>query len=102
MNLVDEEHVVWLKRGEQSCQVAGLVEHGAGGYLKPYLQFIGYDIAEGCLAESRRAVEQCVVERLATILGCLHKHLEIVHHLVLAMKVIEGQRAQGVFVVFVG
>jgi hypothetical protein len=41
-------------------------------------------------------VQQHVVEGLATVLGSLNEHLEVLHHLLLSAEITEGQRAQGV------
>ena len=89
MYLVDEQHVARLERGEYACEVAGLVEHGTARNLKPYAQLVGYDVAQCGLAQSGRAVQQCVVEGLATIFRCLDKHLKVFHHLLLSAEVAE-------------
>ena len=98
--LVDEEHVVGLQRGEQSGQVAGLVEHRAAGGLDAHAELVGDDVAEGRLAETRRAVEQHMVERLAALLGGAHEDLEVLHHLMLPGKTVEPRGAQGTLYLF--
>ena len=89
MYFVDEEHVVRLERGEQSGQVAGLVEHRAAGELEAHSQFVGNNVREGGLAQSGRAVEQGVIERLATIFGGFHKDAQVFYHVALAAEVVE-------------
>ncbi len=37
-----------------------------------------------------------MVEGLATILGCLDKHLQVLHDLLLTAEVAERQRSQGI------
>ena len=45
-------------------------------------------------------MQQCVIERLATILGCLDEHLQVLHHLFLSAEIAESQWAQGILKVF--
>ena len=87
MYLVNEQHVARLQRGEDASQVARFVEHGATGNLESHAQLVGNDVRKGCLAQSRGAVQQGVVERFATILGRLDKHLQVLHHLFLPAEV---------------
>lgn len=89
--LVYEQDVVGLQGGEYACQVAGLVQHGAGGEFEPHAQFVGYDVAQGGLAQSGRTVQQCVVEGLASVFGRLHKDAEVFHYLLLSAEVAELQ-----------
>ena len=100
MYLVDEEHVVGLKTGEDACQVAGLVEHRAAGDFEAHTQFVGNDVAERGLAQSGRTVQQRVVEGFAAVAGSLNKHLKIIYHMALSAEVGEAQGAQGVFKLF--
>ena len=99
--LVDEEHVVRLEAREEACQVARLVEDGPRGHLEPYAELVGDDVRQRRLAQSRRSVEQCVVQRFAAVFGRLDKDAQVVHHLLLSAEVLEGQRSQGVFKVAV-
>ena len=102
MNLVDEEHIVGFERGEQTGQVARLVEHGAGSDLEAHAQFIGDNVAQRGLAQTRRAEEQDVVKRLAAELSGLHEDLEVGGHLALTGKVGKAQRTQGVVLLTFG
>ena len=56
MYLVNKENVVRFKRGEQSGKVARLVKDRSGSDFKADAQFIGNDVAQGGLAQPRRAV----------------------------------------------
>ena len=62
MNLVDEKHVVFIEGSEDAGKVAGLVEHRARSNLEAYAEFVGYDVAESGFSQSRRTVEQGMVE----------------------------------------
>ncbi len=97
MDLVDEEHIVVFQAGEQSGQVARLVDHRPRGDLDIHAQFIGDDVREGGLAQSRGAVQQHMVEGFLALLGRFHKHLQVFHHLELAGKLFEFRRPQYLF-----
>ena len=90
MDLIDEEDIVGLERCEESGEVTGLVEDRTGGDLKAYAKFVGDDVREGGLTESRRTEEQHVVERLAAQFGCLDEDLEVRGHFALPCKVGEA------------
>ena len=94
MNLIDEKHIVGFERGEDACEVARLVEHRTRGNLESNTQFIGDDIAQRGLTQSRRTMQEGVVERFATIFRRLHKHFEVFHHARLSTEVRELQRSQ--------
>ena len=96
MDLVDEQHVLRLQRGEDARQVARLVQHGTAGDLEAHAKFVGDDVRERGLTQSGRAVQERVVERFATIAGSLHEHLQVLHHLCLAGEVLKVERAQRV------
>ena len=67
MDLVDEQHVVRLQVGQQRGQVAGALDHRAGGLAQVDAQLVGDDVRERGLAQARRAEDQHVVERLAAL-----------------------------------
>lgn len=96
VNLVDEQDIVRLQAGQYAGKVARLVEYRAGSYLEAHAQFVGNDVAQRGLSQSRRAVQQHVVQCFASQSGCLYKNAQVVHHLVLPAEVLEVQGAQGV------
>ena len=100
MNLVDEEHVVGLEGGEQACQVAGLVEHRTTGGLDTDTEFVGDDIGEGGFTETRRAVEEHMVEGFAAVLGGADEDLEVFHHLLLTGETVESRGSQSALYIF--
>ena len=67
MDLVDEQHVVWFEVGEQRRQIAGLLQHRAGSGLDIDPHLVGHDVGQRGLAKPRRAEDQQVIERLATL-----------------------------------
>ena len=67
---------------------------GAGGLLKVHAQFVGDDGGQRRLAQSRRAVEQHVIERLAARAGGLDGYREVLFDLLLADELRQPPRAQ--------
>ena len=65
VDLVDEEDVALLEVGEQRGEVAGLRDDRPGGRAEADAELLGHDLGERRLAQSRRAGEQHVVERIA-------------------------------------
>jgi hypothetical protein len=102
VNLVDEQHVVLLQRGEDAGQVAGLVEHGTAGELEAYAELVGDNVAQRGLSQSGRPVQKRVVEGLAAIFGGFHEHFEVLHDFLLSAEVVELERAQGVLEILLG
>ena len=64
VDLVDEQHIARLQVGQDGGQVAGALDHRAGGGAEPHPQFASHDLGQGGLAQARRPVQQHVVHRL--------------------------------------
>jgi hypothetical protein len=93
MDLVDEQHVAGLQVGQQRGQVAGLLQHRAGGLAQVDLHLVGDDVRQRGLAEPRRAEDQGVVQRLAAAAGGADEDLHLLAHRRLADVVRELARA---------
>ncbi len=65
MDLVDEQDVVVLHLRQERGQIAGLSDHRARRRSEVHAELARHDLRQGRLAESRRADEQDVVQRLA-------------------------------------
>src|SRR5690606_9614520 len=65
-------------------QVAGLLDHRAGGDAQAHPQLVGDHVAEGGLAQARRAEDQDVVERLAAVFRGLDVQAHLLAHRLLA------------------
>lgn len=102
MDFIDEKDIMGFKRHKDTGQVSRFVEYGAGSYLESDSEFVGDDIAEGCLAEARRSVEEGMVKGFATHSGCLDENPEICCNGVLSGEIVEAEGAQGLFYVFFG
>ena len=94
VDFIDKEHIVGLQRGKDSRQIARLIKHRTRCNLESYAQFVGDDVAQRGLTQSRRTMEERMVERFATIFGSLNKDLEIFHHAILSAEIRKLQRAQ--------
>ena len=94
VDFIDKEHIVGLQRGKDSRQIARLIKHRTRCNLEFYAQFIGDDVAQRGLTQSRRTMEERMVEWFATIFGSLNKDLEIFHHAILSAEIRKLQRAQ--------
>ena len=101
MYLVYEEDVVLAELGEDGDHVAGALDGGAGGGLDADAHLGCEDVGEGGLAESGRAVEQGVVERLSALSRRGDCDIKVGLEQFLAHVVLEPAGAQtGVQVVF--
>ncbi len=67
MNLVDEEHVAFLKVGQQGGDVAGFLDRRAGSGFEFGAHLVGDDVGESGFAETRWPSQQHVIERFATM-----------------------------------
>jgi hypothetical protein len=93
VDLVDEEHVARLERGEDRRNVL-LLDGGAGDRAEADAELLADDVRERRLAEPRRAREQHMVERLAPRLGGDERNLELLLHALLPDELVERARAQ--------
>ena len=94
MNLVNEKDIVGFERSEHAGQVAGLVQHRAGGHLDIHPQLVCNDVGEGSLAKAWRSEEEHVVEGFTTLFCRPHKDAEVVEHLFLPREAVEALGAQ--------
>ena len=84
MDLIHEQDVVLRQIGEQGGQIAGLFNGRTGGDADVDPHLVGDDVGQGGLAQTRRAVEQHVVQGLIAHLGGLDKDLQVALGLLLA------------------
>jgi len=77
MNLVNKEHIAFVKIGQYSSEIARFFDDRAGGRLERRTHFVGDDVGERCFAQSGRPRQQYVVECLATLESGLHKDAQI-------------------------
>ena len=84
MDLVDEQHVARLQVGQQRGEIAGPFEHRPRGLAQVHAQLAREDVGQRGLAESRRAEDQRVIQRLTALHRRLHEDLQLRLDLLLA------------------
>ena len=84
VDLIDKQDVAGIQIGQQSGQIAGLFNGGAGGDPDAHAHLVGDDAGQGGFAQTGRAVEQGVVQRLVAPPGGLQIHGEVGLGLLLA------------------
>ena len=89
MDFIDEKHIVRLQTGQDTGQIARLVEYRSRSHLESHPQFIGNDVAQRSLSQSGRSVQQHMVQSLRPQTGRLDKDTQVVYHLVLSAEVLE-------------
>ena len=94
MYLVNEKHIIFLKRCQYACQIAGFVEHRSGCHFHAYTQLIGDDAAECGFAETGRTVQQCMVQSLSSHTGGLDEYFQIFYNFFLTTECTEQRGAE--------
>ena len=102
MDLVDEQHVVGLEAREKTRQVAWFVQHRPRRGADRHTHLVGHNVGQGRFPKSWGAVQQHVVQRLATLPRSLHEHLQVVHGRTLAREVFKLRRPKHSIQVAVG
>ena len=64
MDLIDKQHVVRLKIGQQSGQITRALQYRTRGALDRHPHFLGDDVGQRGLAQPRWPENQRVVQRL--------------------------------------
>ena len=66
MDLINEEDLLVLHVGDDRREVAFDLQQWSGGLLKIHSEFVGNDVGERGLPQTRGPVEQHVIHGLAT------------------------------------
>src|SRR5207302_3875375 len=93
VDVVDEEHVARLERGEDRRDVL-LLDGGARNRADADPELFANDVREARLAKPRRTGEEHVVERLAARLRGRERDLKLFLHSLLPDEVVEAARAK--------
>ncbi len=94
VDLVDEEHVSRLHRGEDRGHVAFALQRRAGHAADAHAELLAHDVREARLPETRRADEQDVVERLTAGAGGFEGDPKLLLDALLADELVEAPRPQ--------
>jgi len=94
---VDEKYVAGVEVGQKSRQVARFIEHRSGSDFQLCMHFIGDDVRQRGFTQSRRTVQQHVVERIASHQSRLDENPEVIHDLLLPGEVVQFAGADLIF-----
>ena len=83
MNLINKEHIMFLQIGQQCRQIALTLNRRARGLTKVDAHLVGDDSGQRGLAQSRRTIEQYMIQRVATFHGGLDEDGQILLGLIL-------------------
>ncbi len=95
MDLVDKQHVTRLQVGQDGRQVTRARDGRAARGLDLSAQLVGDNGSQRGLAQTRRAREDHVVERLAAALRRLDQHAKALLDMLLTAVIVQALRAQG-------
>ena len=77
---------------EKTGKISRFVQDRTGSHFHVHAHLIGDYVRKGCLSETRRPEKQCMVQTLSPHLGSLYEYLQILHHFLLAGKILEFLR----------
>ena len=77
VDLIYEQYFILFEIGKYGSQVSRLLDGRTGSNVKTYAHLIGDDTCKSSLTESRRPIEQYMIERFTALLGCFDEYLEI-------------------------
>ena len=83
VDLVDEQDIALFEVGENGGQVTSALDGRTARRLYVRMKFVSHHGGERRLAKARRTREQDVVDRLATLQGCLNHDGERLFHFLL-------------------
>ena len=90
VNFIDKQHIIRFQTGKHPRQIARLIKHRTGSYLKAHSQFIRNNIGKCRFTQSRRSMQQYMIQRFATQTSCFNEDTQIIHHLILSAEVFKG------------
>ena len=99
MDFVNEQNVPRLKVGQDRRQITRLGQHRPRGHPEIDPQLARHNLCQRCLSQTRRAMEQSVVHRLAPPFRGFDEHTQIRASLGLTNEILKHLRAQGAVVV---
>ena len=102
VDLINKEYVVLAQISKQSSQIARFFNSRAGGDPDIHIHLVGDDGGKGGLAQSRRAIEQHMVEVLAPHFGSLDIDAQVLLGLVLTDVFRQRPGTQGKFCLRIG
>ena len=77
MNFINKQYISRRKRRQQCRQISLLFNGRPGGYPQIHAHFIGDNPRQGCFAQTRRAVQQYMIQRFAAFFRSIHINRKI-------------------------
>ena len=96
MNLIDEQQLPRLQIHQQTDDVAGALQGGGAGDAAVHPQLFGQHHGHGGFAQTRRSVEQHMIQGIAAAKGRLHSNAEHLLELALTDVIVETARPEAV------
>jgi hypothetical protein len=96
MDFVDEQHVARAQMGDQACEVPLLLDGRTAGCVQCGPHLGGDDVRERGLAETRRATQQHMIERLPTHARGAGEDLQVLHERLLPHVIGKSTRPEAV------
>ncbi|CDB81265.1 unknown [Bacteroides clarus CAG:160] len=96
MYFINEKHIVRFQTGEDTRQIARLVEYRTGSNLETHPQFVGYNVGKRSFSQSGRAMQQYMIQGFSSETGGLHENTQIINDLILSAEILKVQRAESI------
>ena len=93
VNFIDKQHISLFQGSEQTRQITRAVQHRTGGNLHIHPHLIGDDMCKGSLSQTRRAVEQRMIQGFSAHLGRLNINIQVLDDFLLAGEIFQLLRA---------
>ena len=98
VNFVDEQHFALCKAREDGRQISGPLEHRPRRGAHGHAELVANHVRQCGFAETRRTVQQHVIERFIPLPRGGNRHLEVGAHALLADVVVQRTRPQPRFI----
>ena len=89
MNLIDKQDVILAQIGEDGSQITRTFDSRASRDLEIHIHLIGDYMGDGGFTQTRRAVQQDMIEAILAFPRCLNKNLQVVANFVLPVQFVE-------------
>ena len=94
MDLINEEDIAFLQRGEDGCQIARVLNRRSRRQAQRTAHLVGNDHRQGGLAQSGRTRQKDVIGNFSPPDGGLEHQRELLAHHLLTNEVFKVARAQ--------
>ena len=94
MNFINKEYVLTVEVGDDGRQISYTLDSRARSNPKVNTHLNGHDIGQGSLTQARRAVEQQMVQSLASSLSGGDSNVQIIFDLRLSVEVLKASWPQ--------